>query len=115
MLLKFNTDKTNFSLLRALDSVGSCLVVEIMTNTKRRILYFVYVLIAIGITLAIYFPLKANERPLVTLTDGSQVRGLVLKSRLKNNFYAFRAIRYGESPIGELRFKVIILLRKLVI
>lgn len=78
-----------------------------MTNFKRVFCVF-SVLFATIITLAIYFLLKTNEWPLVTISNGNKLRGCILKTRLNNNFYAFRAVRYGEPPIGELRFKVIL-------
>ncbi|XP_055917775.1 venom carboxylesterase-6-like [Eupeodes corollae] len=38
-------------------------------------------------------------------TSSGTIRGTVLKSRLGDEFYAFRGIRYAKSPVGELRFK----------
>lgn len=45
-----------------------------------------------------------DEKPIVSTTLG-QIQGSVMKSRLNRPFYAFRGIRYGKPPVGELRFK----------
>lgn len=38
-------------------------------------------------------------------TSLGAIRGVVLKSRLGEDFHAFRGIRYGKPPVGDLRFK----------
>lgn len=42
--------------------------------------------------------------PIVSTTLG-KVQGNVLVTRLNLAFYAFRGIRYGKAPVGDLRFK----------
>lgn len=39
-------------------------------------------------------------------TDLGRIKGSVLISRLGNEFYAFRGIRYAKAPVDELRFEV---------
>uniref|UniRef100_A0A0K8VNL0 Carboxylic ester hydrolase n=1 Tax=Bactrocera latifrons TaxID=174628 RepID=A0A0K8VNL0_BACLA len=38
-------------------------------------------------------------------TSLGKILGTTLKSRLGTDFYAFRGIRYAQSPVGELRFQ----------
>lgn len=45
-----------------------------------------------------------DGNPIVSTTLG-QIQGSVMNSRLDRRFYAFRGIRYGKAPVGELRFK----------
>lgn len=45
-----------------------------------------------------------DRKPTVSTTLG-EIQGSVMNSRLDRPFYAFRGIRYGKSPVGELRFK----------
>lgn len=47
----------------------------------------------------------ADRKPIVQ-TDNGKIQGSTLQSRLGVLFYAFRGIRYGKAPIGDLRFKV---------
>lgn len=39
-------------------------------------------------------------------TPAGVFQGSLLTTRLGKTIYAFRGIRYGEAPVGELRFKV---------
>lgn len=45
-----------------------------------------------------------DEQPIVS-TGLGQIRGSVMSSRLDRRFYAFRGIRYGKAPVGDLRFR----------
>lgn len=45
------------------------------------------------------------ENPEVTSPLG-KIRGSLMKTRLGKTIYSFRGIRYGEPPVGPLRFKV---------
>lgn len=49
-----------------------------------------------------------DRKPIVQIENG-KIKGSVLESRLGVLFNAFRGIRYGKAPIGDLRFKVNIL------
>lgn len=46
-----------------------------------------------------------NEWKPIVLTTSGQVQGNVINTRLDRSFYAFRGIRYGKAPVGDLRFK----------
>lgn len=48
-----------------------------------------------------------NCNNLIVKTDSGQVRGVALRTLLKNEEYiAYRGIPYAEPPVGNLRFKV---------
>lgn len=50
---------------------------------------------------------QQDEQFPIVKTNLGEIRGRILKSRLGVPFYAFRAIRYAEAPVGELRFQVL--------
>ena len=43
--------------------------------------------------------------PLVSLSSGLLIRGSKLQSTKERDFFAFRGIPYGQSPVGALRFQ----------
>lgn len=49
------------------------------------------------------------EDPVVEITDG-EVRGIITKTHDGENIYAFLGIPYGQAPVGDLRFKVSVLI-----
>lgn len=50
------------------------------------------------------------SEPIVTVEQG-KLRGSVVKSVLGTSYIAFKGIPFAAPPIGDLRFKVIIILR----
>lgn len=56
----------------------------------------------------------SQDGPIVETKSGS-ILGTVLTSRKGVDFYAFRKIPYAEPPIGELRFKVSLRTKRVVI
>lgn len=42
----------------------------------------------------------------IVITDVGLIRGLVMKDRNDEDYFAFRGIPYAEAPIGNLRWKV---------
>ncbi|XP_055526824.1 carboxylic ester hydrolase-like [Wyeomyia smithii] len=46
----------------------------------------------------------SSKLPIVNTGLGA-IRGLVLQSRLGDDYFAFRGIRYAQPPLGELRFR----------
>jgi hypothetical protein len=51
------------------------------------------------------FQLIFAQNLTVKIEDGF-IMGSVMKTRLGNDFYAFRGIPYAEPPLGDLRFQV---------
>lgn len=53
---------------------------------------------------------ETQENPLdrnpIVQTENGKIKGSILETRLGVLFKAFRGIRYGKAPIGDLRFKV---------
>ena len=47
--------------------------------------------------------------PIVTIPSLGPIRGSFMTSTNGWQFLAFRGIRYGKAPVGELRFKLCIL------
>ncbi|XP_055854078.1 juvenile hormone esterase-like [Episyrphus balteatus] len=56
-------------------------------------------------TLCAALVVKASPSHIEVSTSLGEIRGVKLKSRLGEEFNAFRGIRYAKNPIGELRFK----------
>lgn len=54
----------------------------------------------------IYFALLCKGEQTIQIdTDLGEIKGIQMTSRLGENFWAFRGIRYAKPPIGELRFQ----------
>nr|QIK02110.1 carboxylesterase 10 [Holotrichia parallela] len=68
-----------------------------MSTTKYLILFAFVVLLNVWHS-------KCEDQPVVD-TDLGKIRGSILKSRLGNDIYSFRSIRYTKPPVGELRFQ----------
>lgn len=47
---------------------------------------------------------RFDALPIVS-TGLGRIQGSIMTSRTGRPFYAFRGIRYGKAPVGELRFK----------
>lgn len=79
------------------------------SNKKCFVLIFIFYIVFFVsvnfISVSANTPQTTNEEPIV-LTGLGNIKGSVLRSRLDALFYAFRGIRYGKSPVGDLRFRV---------
>lgn len=64
----------------------------------------VYLKLKLFILILTIVSVSSNDDPIIKTKLGS-IKGKLLKSRLNENFQAFRGIRYAKPPINNLRFK----------
>ncbi|XP_065371728.1 juvenile hormone esterase-like [Calliphora vicina] len=63
-------------------------------------------LCGIFITLLVITNCRGEKDPIINVeTSLGQVMGTQMDSRLGNKFWAFRGVRYGQPPVGEMRFQ----------
>uniref|UniRef100_A0A1A9WY11 Carboxylic ester hydrolase n=1 Tax=Glossina brevipalpis TaxID=37001 RepID=A0A1A9WY11_9MUSC len=57
------------------------------------------------LVLLLWIGLCSSQATIEVNTDLGKIKGLEMTSRLGEKFWSFRGIRYGQPPIGDLRFE----------